>query len=122
MDDYTPMGYNPRDMTSRSPNTRSDLPGYVRTETQGKLVHRLRRIEGQVRGIQKMVEEGRYCVDIMTQIDAAAAALARVQDGVLESHLGHCVAGAVEGADLGARREKVDEVVTLLRKYRRSGR
>ena len=69
-----------------------------------------------------MVQEGRYCVEIMTQIDAVAAALARVQDGVLESHLEHCVAGALEGADVGARREKVDEVVTLLKKYRRSGR
>lgn len=97
-------------------------PGYLRSENHGKLIHRLRRIEGQVRGIQKMVEEGRYCVDVMTQIDAVAAALARVQDGVLESHLEHCMSEALEGADLGARREKVDEVVTLLRKYRRSAR
>ena len=109
-------------MSSRSQNPNTDAPGYLRTETHGKLVHRLRRIEGQVRGIQKMVEEGRYCVEIMTQIDAVVAALARVQDGVLESHLEHCVAGALEGADLGARREKVGEVVTLLKKYRRSGR
>ena len=85
-------------------------------------MHRLKRIEGQVRGIQKMVEEGRYCVEIMTQIDAAAAALARVQDSVLESHLQHCVADAIGGRDVRARREKVDEVVTLLRKYRRTAK
>ncbi|HET6361388.1 MAG TPA: metal-sensitive transcriptional regulator [Gemmatimonadota bacterium] len=109
-------------MNTRPPQTRPETPGYLRSENHGKLVHRLRRIEGQVRGIQKMVEEGRYCVEVMTQIDAVAAALARVQDGVLESHLEHCVAEALEGADLGARREKVDEVVTLLQKYRRPAR
>ena len=102
------------------PNAQPDAPGYLRSEFPGRLIHRLRRIEGQVRGLQKMVEEGRYCVDVMTQIDAVAAALARVQDGVLESHLEHCVAEALEGTDVGARREKVDEVVMLLKKYRRS--
>ena len=73
-----------------------------------------------MRGLQKMVSEGRYCVDIMTQIDSVTAALARVQDHVLESHLNHCVAEALDGADRVARNVKVDEVVTLLKKYRRS--
>ena len=109
-------------MSSRSQTGRSGVPGYLRAESPEKLVHRLKRIEGQLRGIQRMVEEGRYCVEIMTQIDAAAAALARVQDGVLDSHLRHCVADALEGRDVGARREKVDEVVTLLKKYRRSAK
>ena len=95
--------------------------GYERGDGVAPLVRRLRRIEGQVRGLQKMVEEGRYCVEIMTQIDAVSAALARVQDEILESHLNHCVAEALEGDDVGARTEKVDEVVTLLKKYRRSG-
>ena len=94
--------------------------GYEREDRLEDLVRRLRRIEGQVRGLQKMVEERRYCVDILTQIDAVTAALARVQDQILESHLNHCVADALEGEDRGARREKVDEVVTLLKKYRRS--
>lgn len=94
--------------------------GYEREERQDDLIRRLRRIEGQVRGLQKMVEERRYCVDILTQIDAATAALARVQDRILESHLNHCVAEALEGENPGARKEKVDEVVTLLKKYRRS--
>jgi DNA-binding FrmR family transcriptional regulator len=67
-----------------------------------------------------MVEEGRYCVDILTQIDAVTAALGRVQDQILEAHLNHCVADALEGSDTGERREKVDEVVNLLRKFRRS--
>lgn len=93
--------------------------GYERGQGSGKLIRRLRRIEGQVRGLQKMVEEGRYCVDILTQVDAVTAALARVQDQVLDSHLTYCVAEAVDGDDPGGRREKVDEVVMLLRKYRR---
>jgi DNA-binding FrmR family transcriptional regulator len=94
--------------------------GYQREERLEDLIRRLRRIEGQVRGLQKMVEEGRYCVDILTQIDAVTAALARVQDQVLESHLNHCVAEALEGEDRVARKKKVDEVVGLLKKYRRS--
>jgi DNA-binding FrmR family transcriptional regulator len=94
--------------------------GYEREARSEGLVRRLRRIEGQVRGLQKMVEDRRYCVEIMTQIDAVAAALARVQDQILESHLNHCVAEALEGDDVGVRTEKVDEVVTLLQKYRRS--
>ena len=109
-------------MKTESHSGHAGPPGYLLADSREKLIHRLKRVEGQVRGIQKMVEEGRYCVEIMTQIDAAAAALARVQDGILESHLQHCVAGALEGRDVGARREKVDEVVTLLRKYRRSAK
>jgi DNA-binding FrmR family transcriptional regulator len=106
-------------MTRRIPATASD-PGYSRGDRTDELVRRLRRIEGQVRGLQKMVEERRYCVDILIQIDAATAALARVQDQVLEAHLNHCVADALEGEDRLARREKVEEVVTLLKKYRRT--
>ena len=117
----TPRGYT-GSMKTESPPGNPAAPGYLRAEGREKLTHRLKRIEGQVRGIQRMVEEGRYCVEIMTQIDAAAAALARVQDGILESHLQHCVADALEGEDVGVRREKVDEVVTLLKKYRRSAK
>ena len=83
-------------------------------------VGRLRRIEGQVRGIQRMLDESRYCVEVMTQIEAATAALSRVQDEILDAHLGHCVTEAMEGGDAAVRREKLDEVVGLLKKYRRS--
>lgn len=98
----------------------SGVPGYRREDKQDDLVRRLRRIEGQVRGLQKMVAEGRYCVDVLTQVDAVTAALARFQDQVLESHLNHCVTEALEGQNRRARRDKVDEVVTLLKKFRRS--
>jgi len=112
------MGY-PREMID-TPTEIAAGPGYERGERTDDLIRRLRRIEGQVRGLQKMVEERRYCVDVLIQIDAATAALARVQDQLLEAHLNHCVADALEGEDRGARREKVEEVVTLLKKYRRS--
>jgi DNA-binding FrmR family transcriptional regulator len=103
--------------------TSTPLPrhGYERDAGVEDLGRRLRRIEGQVRGLQKMVEERRYCVDILTQVDAVTAALARVQDRVLQSHLNHCVTDALEGGDRAARKGKVDEVVTLLKKYRRTG-
>ena len=93
--------------------------GYRAARIQPDLESRLRRIEGQVRGVQRMIEEGRYCVDILTQIDAITAALARVQDRILESHLNHCVADALEGSDVADRREKVNEVVGLLKKFRK---
>lgn len=93
--------------------------GYERHGRAADLVARLRRIEGQVRGVQRMLEQKRYCVDVMTQIDAITAALTRVQDRVLEAHLDHCVPSALEGDDPAARRAKVEEVVELLRRFRR---
>jgi DNA-binding FrmR family transcriptional regulator len=101
-------------MTERKPH------GYERAHVKPGLENRLNRIEGQVRGVQKMVAGGRYCVDILTQIDAITAALARVQDQILEAHLNHCVTEALEGSDSVERREKVDEVVGLLRRFRRT--
>lgn len=94
--------------------------GYQAARIRPDLESRLRRIEGQVRGVQRMIGEGRYCVDILTQIDAINAALARVQDRILEAHLNHCVADALEGSDAAGRREKVDEVVGLLKRFRRT--
>ena len=94
--------------------------GYQRSHHATLLQNRLKRIEGQVRGVQRMVGEGRYCVDILTQIDAVTAALARVQDEILESHLNFCVADALEASDPAQSREKVDEVVSLLKKFRRT--
>lgn len=93
--------------------------GYERAQRKPALRARLSRIEGQVRGVRRMVDEGRYCVDILTQIDAVTAALARVQDELLQAHLDHCVPEALESGDVPARRAKVDEVVELLRRFRR---
>ncbi len=69
------------------------MPGYAMNKTD--LLKRLRRIEGQVRGLQQMVEEDRYCIDVLTQISAATKALESVAVGMLDDHLRHCVAEAV---------------------------
>jgi len=83
--------------------------GYVRTEQQEALLKRLKRIEGQVRGLQKMIEDERYCIDVLTQISATTAALDGVALGVLEDHVRHCVR---EGGD-----EKVDELMGAVARF-----
>jgi DNA-binding FrmR family transcriptional regulator len=75
---------------------------------------RLKRVEGQVRGIARMVEEDRYCIDILTQLRAARAALRRVEDEVLNDHVGHCVEGAIASGDAAEQRQKVQELLTVL--------
>jgi CsoR family transcriptional regulator, copper-sensing transcriptional repressor len=79
---------------------------------------RLRRIEGQIRGLQKMVEDDKYCIDILTQVSAATRALQAVALGLMEDHLGHCVADAVvEGGDVAAAKvkEASDAIARLVR-------
>ena len=77
---------------------------------------RLARIEGQVRGIQKMIEEDRYCVDILVQIKAITAALKRVEGELLKDHVNHCIKAAIASDDLKDRETKVAELVDLLAK------
>jgi DNA-binding FrmR family transcriptional regulator len=81
-------------------------------------LQRLRRIEGQVRGLQRMVEEDKYCIDILTQVSAATKALQSVALGLMEDHLSHCVAQAVtEGGDVATEkvREASDAIARLVR-------
>ena len=78
---------------------------------------RLRRIEGQVRGIEKMVEEGRYCIDILTQIGAAMTALENVGLKVLDEHAAHCVAGALASGDAAEARAKTDELLAAVQRF-----
>ena len=80
-------------------------------------LQRLRRIEGQARGLVKMVEEERYCVEILTQIRAARAALKRVEESILRDHVEHCVAQAIRSGDPGEQRAKVDELVGVLGRF-----
>lgn len=80
---------------------------------------RLRRVEGQVRGIARMIEDGRYCVDVLTQLQAARAALARVERDVLDAHAAACVADAVASGDPAAAKAKMDELTGLLRRAMR---
>lgn len=92
------------------------MHGY--THGKDSYVKRLRRIEGQVRGLQRMVEEDSYCIDILTQISAATKALQAVALGLLEEHLGHCVVQAVnEGGDTATDKikEASDAIARLVR-------
>ena len=91
---------------------------YGYTPNKDEYLKRLRRIEGQVRGLQRMVEDDKYCIDILTQVSAATRALQSVALGLLEDHLGHCVAEAVaEGGDVAEAkvREASEAVARLVR-------
>ena len=81
------------------------------------LHNRLRRIEGQVRGLQRMVDEDAYCVDILTQVAAVRTALEQVALRVLDGHVRHCVADAVAGTDEGEAGAKLDELMTAVRRF-----
>lgn len=80
---------------------------------------RLARIEGQVRGIARMVDEDRYCIDILTQMQAIKAALKRVEEHILKEHAGHCVAHAIQSGDVKDQARKFSELVELFGKYAR---
>jgi DNA-binding FrmR family transcriptional regulator len=83
-------------------------------QNKAKLLNRLNRIEGQVRGIARMIEEGRYCVDVLTQLQAVRAALGRVETEMLRDHLGHCIEGAIVSGDKDEQRRKAAELIELL--------
>ena len=86
--------------------------GYSATKDQ--LQTRLRRIEGQVRGIEQMVEDDRYCIDVLTQISAVQAALDKVALGVLDDHAQHCIIEGHAGGDPGERTEELMAAVARL--------
>jgi DNA-binding FrmR family transcriptional regulator len=88
----------------------------MQADTKATL-NRLRRIEGQVRGIQRMVDEDAYCVDVLTQIAAIQTALEQVALNVLDAHVRHCVADAVAGDDDGAATERLDELMSAVRRF-----
>ena len=74
----------------------------------------LKRIEGQVRGLLRMVEQDRYCVDVLTQVSAVRAALHKVEEQILRDHVSHCVAGAFVSGDPVEQRHKVEELVETI--------
>jgi DNA-binding FrmR family transcriptional regulator len=101
------------------PTTDTIVPAPARgySATKDQLLKRLKRIEGQVRGVQGMVEDDRYCIDILTQISAAQAALDKVALGLLDEHARHCVMGA-KGTD---QVEKTDELMAAVARLMRRG-
>jgi DNA-binding FrmR family transcriptional regulator len=74
---------------------------------------RLSRIEGQVRGVARMIEQDRYCIDVVNQIEAVRAALKRVEDAILKDHVAHCVEGAIASGDAADQRRKLAELVQV---------
>lgn len=84
-----------------------------------KILDRLKRIEGQVRGIHNMVENNRYCMDLLTQLSSVSSAINRVEDIVLRRHLDSCVSAAIKDGSESNKKEKLDEVMEFLSKFRR---
>lgn len=84
----------------------------------GNCLARLSRIEGQVRGVARMIEEERYCIDILTQLRAIRAALAKVESEVLKDHADHCVATAIASGTAKEQRRKFEELIDLLSSYK----
>ena len=91
----------------------------MKPETKPKLLNRLNRIEGQVRGVAGMVETDRYCLDVLTQLRAVQAALSGVETEMLKDHLETCVQGAIAGGDLNERRKMAAELIALLERAAR---
>jgi DNA-binding FrmR family transcriptional regulator len=83
-------------------------------KTKISTLKRLNRIEGQVRGLSRMVDEDRYCIDVVTQISAVRAALRKVEEEVLREHVAHCVEHAISSGDTKQQREKVAELFDVL--------
>jgi DNA-binding FrmR family transcriptional regulator len=81
---------------------------------RSQLLNRLSRIEGQVRGVSRMIEGGRYCIDVLTQIRAIRAALTRVETSMLQDHLNHCIETAIVSGDVNEQRRKAAELIELL--------
>ena len=98
------------------------------TETQTRgysadkdaLIKRLHRIQGQVRGIEKMVDEDRYCIDILTQVGAVSTALESLALKILDDHVRHCVAGAIASGDEADALEKTEELLAAVQRFART--
>jgi DNA-binding FrmR family transcriptional regulator len=79
----------------------------------------LKRIEGQIRGLQRMIEDRKYCIDILNQIHAVKGALSRVEEKILQKHFQHCVTTAIVGSSEKEKQQKLDEILELINRTRR---
>ena len=86
----------------------------MRDDIKTSVKKRLDRIEGQVRGLSKMIDEDRYCIDVVTQISAVRAALRRVEEEVLKDHVSHCVEHAIASGDKAEQRQKIAELMAVV--------
>ena len=89
------------------------------TRSKSTRLKRMSRIEGQVRGLGRMIEQDRYCIDIITQISAVRAALAKVGEHILEDHIAHCVEHAIASGNADEQRKKARELIEVLGRARR---
>jgi DNA-binding FrmR family transcriptional regulator len=86
----------------------------MRKDIKASALKRLKRIEGQVRGLGRMVEDDRYCIDIVTQISAVRAALRRAEEEILRDHVAHCVEGAIASGNQSQQRRKIAELMEVI--------
>ena len=93
---------------------------YGYTKDKGMLIKRLHRIEGQVRGVEKMLEDDRYCIDILTQIAAVNTALESLAFKILDEHVRHCVAGALASGDEADAQTKTEELLAAVQRFART--
>ena len=98
LDEYTPYRY----------------VSIMQKPVKASVTKRLNRIEGQVRGLSRMVEEDRYCIDVITQISAVRAALRRAEEEILRDHVNHCVEHAIASGDKTDQRNKITEIIDVL--------
>ncbi len=101
-------------------STLESKPAYGYTKDKEALIKRLHRIEGQVRGVERMVEEDRYCIDILTQIAAVSTALEAVAIKILDEHVRHCVAGALASGDEAEAEAKTEELLQAVQRFART--
>jgi CsoR family transcriptional regulator, copper-sensing transcriptional repressor len=94
--------------------------GYIEADNKDAMVKRLHRIEGQVRGIERMVAEERYCIDILTQIGAVSTALESLAQKLLEDHANHCVAGALAAGNREDAETKTRELLEAVQRFART--
>jgi DNA-binding FrmR family transcriptional regulator len=93
--------------------------GTMRKDIKASSLTRLNRIEGQVRGLARMVEEDRYCIDIITQISAVRAALRRAEEEILADHVAHCVENAITSDNKAEQRRKITELMEVVTRAQR---
>jgi CsoR family transcriptional regulator, copper-sensing transcriptional repressor len=91
----------------------------MRTEAKTSVLKRLKRIEGQVRGLARMVEDDRYCIDVVTQLSAARAALRKAEEEILADHVAHCVEHAIASGNKAEQRRKVAELMDVFSRAER---
>lgn len=86
--------------------------------TKETCLKRLNRAEGQIRGVAKMIEEDRYCIEVITQLQAVKSALLRIEEQILKDHVAHCVAHAMKSGDKKEQKAKIDELMAVMARAR----